>query len=134
MKYFTDTLKAERRAWAKAAFRRKPRCMASGRLLRISFPAVYEIHEICMRSHAPRRWCHPCNFLLLSSKAHEQLHDDNVPPEMQLAMKAICDLDHFDLDKWLALEPSLNPERITIEDVLAAAHELANLKAIWTLH
>ena len=105
--------------------------MASGRVLRVSFPAKYEIHEIAKRSHAPKRWAHPCNYLLLSSRMHNQIHSNNTPVVVQLAMKAICDPSHFDLEAWLALQPSLNPDRITLHDVNEAANELRWLHALF---
>jgi len=62
---------------------------------------------------------------------HAKMHDRNVPVGVQLAMKAICDPMHFDLEAWLALQPDLNPERITLHQVNDAANELRWLHALF---
>ena len=77
-----------------------------------------ETHEIERRSHAPTRWAHRCNYLLLCN----QCHHERIPlmsHAEQLAFKWNRDRKHFDLDGWLRLrDPDLNaPNRVSMEDI-----------------
>jgi len=79
-----------------------------------------EVHEIERRSHAPTRWAHPCNYLLVCNMCHM----DMIPlmdHAQQLAVKWQKDPVCFDLDAWLRLrDPDLKaPMRVTAEDVEA---------------
>lgn len=60
-----------------------------------------EIHEIERRSHAPNRWWHRCNGLVLCRICHDEM--DNAatwPHSRQLALKRRMDPNHFDLEAW----------------------------------
>jgi hypothetical protein len=77
-----------------------------------------EVHEIERKSHAPKRWAHRCNYLLLCHQCHSGPFAA-MPHAKQLAVKLVRDPNHFELVTWLRLrDPELRaPERVTIADV-----------------
>ena len=95
-----------------------PQCMICG-WQESSAPDIWlETHEIERRSHAPGRWAHRCNYLLLCNRCHHE----RIPlmgHAEQLAYKLRCDPEHFDLDAWLRLrDPELRaPQRVRMEDI-----------------
>ena len=77
-----------------------------------------ETHEIDRRSHAPGRWAHPCNYLLVCNNCHAETIPTMSHAE-QLAVKWTNDPTEFNLETWLRLrDPDLRaPTRVTMEDV-----------------
>ena len=145
MKYPSTQQLAERKAWALEQWAKHPLCMCCGR--RVAWPyqpncwLAAEVHHIAFKGRAPKRYEERCNYLLMCARrgnkpgCHPWLHSIDKPSqpiESVLAMKAICDPTHFDLTAWLALQPDLNPERITLHQVNEAANELRWLHALFT--
>lgn len=95
MSYY-DEISESRDNWRAT---RKALCMRCGG--RADFRGL-QVHEIERRSHAPRSWAHPCNYLLLCGTCHEG-EFATMPHARQLAYKMIRDNDHYDLEAWLAL-------------------------------
>jgi len=104
----------DRTAWGKEARKRMGyRCMGCGKR-----KSALQIHEIERRGHAPGRWAHRCNYLLLCPTCHGWMFDC-MPHAEQLAFKLYWDTHHYDLDSWLRLrDPELlAPHRIEISEV-----------------
>ena len=144
MKYPTPAQVEDRKQWALAAWEQNPLCMCCGR--RVARPyqpkcwLAAEVHHIAFKSRAPRRYEQRCNYLLVCARrgnkpgCHPWLHSTSKPSppiESVLAMKAICDPTHFDLEAWLALQPDLNPGRITLHQINEACGELTWLHALF---
>lgn len=104
----------DRLKWKQEISERQPWCMwcGEGRF-------HLEIHEIERRSHAKHPF-HRCNYLLLCQDCHAN-HFAAMKHDQQLAVKAIRDWPHYDLQAWLRLrDPELAaPERVTEREVLA---------------
>jgi 5-methylcytosine-specific restriction endonuclease McrA len=113
-----------RKAWANSQWQE---CMACGATPQ--WPPL-AVHEIERRSHAPATWAAECNFLLLCEPCHSGPFA-TMPHARQLAYKYLRDQDHFDLDAWLRLnDPALKaPNRVTMEEILAAVEEIRTSSA-----
>ena len=88
----------DRTAWATEA--RKAMggcCMGCGKRR-----SGLHVHEIERRSHAPTRWAHRCNYLLLCPTCHGGAFDC-MPHAEQLGYKLYWDWRHYDLVAWLRL-------------------------------
>lgn len=104
----------DRTAWGKEARAwMNGRCMGCGRK-----KADMHIHEIERRGHAPDRWAHRCNYLLLCPLCHGWRFDA-MPHAEQLAYKMFWDEDNYDLYAWLRLrDPELKAmHRVTFGEV-----------------
>lgn len=88
------------------------------------------VHEIERRSHAPTTWAALCNLLYICEPCHSGPFA-TMAHARQLAYKYLRDRDHFDLDAWLRLnDPALHaPNRVTMEEVLAAVREIGESRA-----
>lgn len=88
------------------------------------------VHEIERRSHAPDRWGVRCNYLLVCDKCHSGPFA-TMPHAKQLAVKWICDTEHFDLDAWLRLrDPRLQaPKRVTMAEIIYYIRRLKRTKS-----
>lgn len=78
-----------------------------------------QVHEIERRSHAPRTWANPCNYLLVCHECHAGAFA-TMSHAAQLAVKLLLDEPNFCLDAWLRLrDPELKaPLRVTMGEVL----------------
>lgn len=91
------------------------RCMQCGSAN--AWPGL-QVHEIERRSHAPGRWWHRCNALLVCEKCHAGVFA-SCDVAYELAVKLVRDPLHFDLDTWLRIgDAELRaPERVTMADI-----------------
>mgnify|MGYP001569822588 CR=1 FL=1 len=111
----------ERTRWGRNARNRMHgSCMGCGKK-----KSGLQIHEIERRSHAPGRWAHRCNYLLLCATCHGWTFDC-MPHSQQLTHKLYWDPEHFDLEKWLRIrDPDLvAPRRIEMAEIIMWIPEL----------
>lgn len=108
---YAQSIRAERDAWRRSV---PQRCMLCGG------DYLLAVHEIERRSAAPKRWAHPCNYLLLDQNCHDKMGNTYWPQARQLALKLLTNPTAFDLDTWLRLKDPelLAPNRVTLQDVM----------------
>lgn len=123
MRLLTDEECSERIIWAvETAHRLRHRCMGCG----VSAPWFgLHVHEIERRSHAPTRWAHPCNYLLLCPRCHGT-DFATMGHARQLAHKLYWDAKNYDLDAWIRIrDPDLTaPRRVLKSEVEVWISEL----------
>ena len=109
----------QRKAWAKSMLQR---CMACHQ--KPQWPPL-QIHEMCRRSAAPKRWGHPCNYLLLCERCHAGPFA-TMPHAKQLAYKLREDPENFHLREFIAILtwPSLHEGRVTKDEIASFREEL----------
>lgn len=95
MSYPPSKLLKERSEWAMQFLL----CMACG------MRHGTETHEIVRRSQATNRWAHTANYLRLCQPCHaERFANVTVAPyAAQLALKRLCDPEHYDYEKFLEI-------------------------------
>ena len=109
--YPTPDLKARREQWRASQPQRCWDKECRGGALWLGL----QVHEIERKSQAPKRWCHECNFALLCAECHGGRWA-TMPHAKQLAYKLVHDPEHFDLGKWLSLQPR-GPRYVTMADI-----------------
>ena len=118
-------IEQDRQAW----YHEQPkRCMYCGASPR--WPEL-QVHEIERKSQAPRSWAQRCNYLLLCQPCHAGPFA-TMPHAKQLALKYLCDPEHFDLSGWLKIKDpnGLAPNRVRQEEIDKYVQELLLLAGI----
>jgi len=81
-----------------------------------------ECHEMERRSHAPNRWAHVENYLLLCHECHAGPFAA-MNHKRQLAVKLLADPENFSLEGFLAIKPRA-PQYVTMREVIEELIEL----------
>ena len=90
------SVKPDREAWAQSQRQRCMVCHGEPNWIPL------QVHEIERRSHAPGRWWHRCNALLVCNACHAGPLA-TMAHAQQLAIKAAEDAEHYSLKAWLSI-------------------------------